>query len=145
MQRTQENPDMYNITYIGFHTCNDILKAPKIVTYSENWDSTLENSHPADSNVQNQQQNDPPIRSQSSTIVKQECHNDDTPSDLTDANLWSDLKDFELSNAKPALKMVSANADSVYSCTGSRSLDLDFGIFSSHFSTDFDFDESHLV
>lgn len=144
VQRTQENPDVYNITYIGFHTCKDTLKAPQMVTYSETWNSFLENSHPADSNVENEQQHDPPIRSQS-PIVKQECHNDDTPSDLTDANLWSDFKDFELSNSKSALKIASDNADTVYSCTASRSLDMDFGMFSSHFTTDFDFDDSHLV
>ncbi|TKY73954.1 WRKY transcription factor 70 [Spatholobus suberectus] len=138
VQRIQENPDMYNITYIGLHTCKDTLKAPQMVTYSETWDSFLKNSHP-DSNVPNEQ-HDPPIRSQS-PIVKQEYPNDDTPSDLTDANLWSDLKEFELSNAKPALKIASENADTVYSCTGSRSLDMDFGIFSSHFSSDdFHFD-----
>lgn len=111
MQRLEENPDMYNITYIGFHTCKDILKAPQMVTCSETWDSFLENSH-EDFNVPNEQkQHDPPMRSQS-PIVKQECLNDETdPSDLTDANLWSELKDFELSNEKPALKISSENAD----------------------------------
>ncbi|KAL2339487.1 hypothetical protein Fmac_007427 [Flemingia macrophylla] len=146
VQRIQENPDMYNITYIGFHTCKDSLslnlKAPQMVTYSETRDSFLENSHPDhdDSNIlpNGQQQHDPPVRSQS-TNVKQEYPKDDTPSDLTDANLWSDLKDFELSDVKPALKITSDNAD-VYSCTGSRSLDMDFGMFSPHFSSDFDFD-----
>ncbi|RDX68501.1 putative WRKY transcription factor 70, partial [Mucuna pruriens] len=142
VQRIQENPDMYNITYIGFHTCKDTLNAPQMVTYSETWDSFLENSH-HDSNVPNEQ-HDPPVRSQS-PIVKQEHPNDysNDPSDLTDANLWSDLKDFELSNS---LKIASENADTVYSCTGSQCLGIDFGIFSSHFSTDdFHFDENRLL
>ncbi|XP_027905300.1 probable WRKY transcription factor 70 [Vigna unguiculata] len=109
VQRLEENPDMYNITYIGFHTCKDSLKAPQMVTCSETWDSFLENSH-EDLNVPNEEQQHecPPMRSQS-PIVKQECLNDETdPSDLTDANLWSDLKDFELSNDKPALKISDA-------------------------------------
>lgn len=107
VQRLEENPDMYNITYIGLHTCKDTLKAPQMVTY-ETWDSFLENSH-ADLNVPNEQkQHDPPIRSQS-PIVKQEYPNDE--SDPTDADLWSDLKDFELSNEKPGFKIVSENAD----------------------------------
>lgn len=82
-----------------------------MVTYSETWDSFPENSN-ADLNVPNEEkQQDPPIRSQS-PIVKQEYQNDETdPSDPTDANLWSDLKDFELSNDKSALKIASENAD----------------------------------
>ncbi|CAJ1974539.1 unnamed protein product [Sphenostylis stenocarpa] len=119
VQRLQENTDMFNITYIGFHTCKDTLKALQMVTYSETWDSFLENSHP-DSNVPNeQQQHSPPIRSQS-PIVKQEYpnHDETDPSDLTDSNLWSDLKDFELPNDKPSLKIASENADTVFSCTG---------------------------
>nr|KYP53763.1 putative WRKY transcription factor 70 [Cajanus cajan] len=144
VQRIQENPDMYNITYIGFHTCKDTLNlnAPQLVTYSETRDSFLENSHPHSNIVSNEQQHDPPMGSQSTTNVKQEYPNEDTPSDLTDANLWSDLKDFELSNA---LKIASDNADIGYSCTASRSLDMDFGMFCSHFSSDFNFDENHFV
>ncbi|BAT78996.1 hypothetical protein LR48_Vigan04g123100 [Vigna angularis] len=110
VQRLEENPDMYNITYIGFHTCKDTLKAPQMVTCSETWDSFLENSH-EDLNVPNEQkQLDPPVRSQS-PIVKQESLSDETdPSDLTDA-MWSELKDLELSNDKPDLKISSENTD----------------------------------
>ncbi|KAJ1387528.1 WRKY domain [Sesbania bispinosa] len=133
VQRVQENPNMYQITYIGFHTCKDTLKAPQMVKYSDTWDSFLVNSHHGDeSKVPNLQA--PPI----SPTVKQEYPNDDTD------NLWSDLKDFELS--KPAI-VPSDNVDTVYSCTGSQNLDMDFGVFSSHhFTTDFHFDdESHLL
>ncbi|KAG5031655.1 hypothetical protein AAZX31_06G135400 [Glycine max] len=142
VQRIQENPDRYNITYIGFHTCKDTLKAPQVVTHSKTWDSFLG----PESNVPNEHYST--IGSQSQIVI-QEYPNDETdPSDLTDANLWSDLKDFELSNDKPAgLKIAPENADSVYSCTGSRSLDMDFGIFSPHFCSteDFHFDESQLL
>ncbi|XP_061356062.1 probable WRKY transcription factor 70 [Gastrolobium bilobum] len=144
VQRIQDNPDMYQITYIDFHTCKDTLKPPQMVTYSDTLDSFLVNGSHPDSKVPNEQ--DPPISSQDPTIIK-EHPKQETPSDLTDnldPTLWSDLKDFELS--KPAtipLKMASDNADTVYSCTGSQSLDLDFGVFSSHFGIHFD--ESNLL
>lgn len=136
---------MYQTTYIGFHTCKDTLKTPQLVTDSDTWDSFLGNSHP-DSKVPNEQDH---LISSPTPTVKQEYSKEDTLSDLTDnldPSLWSDLKDFELS--KPAimpLKMASDNADTVYSCTGSRSLDMDFGVFSAHFVTDFHFEESQLL
>ncbi|XP_027338982.1 LOW QUALITY PROTEIN: WRKY DNA-binding transcription factor 70-like [Abrus precatorius] len=126
VQRTQENPDMYHITYIGFHTCKDTLKGPQMVAYSDTWDSFLVNSHP-DSNVPNEE--DSPIISKSPNI-KRENPNDDTLSDLTDANLWSDLKDIEISN--PSVHLIMQ--------TGSQCLHMDFG-----FSTDFHFDGGHLL
>ena len=121
-----------------------------MVTNANGWDSYLVNFHNPDSKV-SPHEHDPPISSQTPTIVKQEHPKEDTQSDLTDnldPSLWSDLKDFELS--KPAItpiKMASDNADTVYSCTGSQCLDMDFGVFSSHhFGTDFPFvDESHLL
>lgn len=118
---------MYQITYIGLHTCNkDILTASKlVVTDSGNWESFL--NVPNNNNESNKVQNDdddddekvmmyggtsddPPLITTSSstttptTTIKQEYPKDqDTPlSDVTDnldpAGLWSDFKDFELSN-----------------------------------------------
>lgn len=108
--------------------------------------SFLVNSH-HDSKVPNEQ--DPLVCSQT-PIIKHEYPKEDTPrnhTDNLDPTLWSDLKDFELSKPTIGLKMTSDNADTVYSCTDhSQSLEMDFGGFSSHFiSTDFHFDESHLL
>lgn len=142
MQRIQENPAKYQITYIGFHTCKPttttLEEAPQaqMVTYNSDttscWDSfDLVNSQPDESKITSPTESqDPP---QSSLSIKQEYPNDDrttSPSDLItdnllDPNLWSDyLKDFELSKP-PAInirfKMASHDniADTVYSscCT----------------------------
>ncbi|OIV98074.1 hypothetical protein TanjilG_09567 [Lupinus angustifolius] len=142
VQRIEEKPHMYHTTYIGFHTCKDTLMTPQMVTYSDTLDSFLVNSN-SDSKVPNEK--DAPFCSQ---IIKQEYPKEDIPNDLKDnldPTLWSDLKDLEL--YKPAIVLSKVdNADTVYSCTDdSQSLDLDFGVFPSHFSTDFHFDESHLL
>ncbi|CAL0305343.1 unnamed protein product [Lupinus luteus] len=147
VQRIEEKPYMYHTTYIGFHTCKDTLEAPQMVTYSDTLDSFLVNSN-SDSKVPNEK--DTPFCSQIDPIIKQEYPKEDTSNDLKDnldPTLWSDLKDLEL--YKPAIllsKVQSDNADTVYSCTDdSQSLRLDFGVFPSHFSTDFHFDENHLL
>ncbi|OIV96880.1 hypothetical protein TanjilG_00462 [Lupinus angustifolius] len=145
VQRVQENPDMYHTTYIGIHTCKDTLKDPQMITYSDTLDSTLMNSN-SDSKVPNEK--DPSICSRI-PVIKQEYHKQDMPSDLIDnldSTLWSDLKDFEqYKSVIVPSKMKSHNADNVYSCTDFQSLDNDFGVLSSPFSTDFHFVESHLL
>ncbi|KAL5075352.1 hypothetical protein RYX36_014336 [Vicia faba] len=147
VQLIQENPETYQITYIGFHTCNAALHTPQMVTFSAdtNWDTFLVNSQPQSEEVlTNYIQQGSPIVSSERPIVKQEYPiNDDittTPrsvlaDDLFDANLWSDFKDFELS--KPDT--------SVYSCSESQNLEIGFGVFSD-FSNDLVyFDERHLL
>ncbi|XP_050877081.1 probable WRKY transcription factor 70 isoform X1 [Lathyrus oleraceus] len=147
VQLIQEDPETYQITYIGFHTCNATLHTPQMVTFSAdtNWDTFHVNSQPLSMEVlTNYIQQDSPIITSERPIVKQEYPNNDdsttTPrSDLTDdlfdANLWSDFKDFELS--KPDT--------SVYSCSESQNLEIDFGVFSD-FSNDLVyFDERHLL
>ncbi|GAU46463.1 hypothetical protein TSUD_402300 [Trifolium subterraneum] len=143
VQLIEENPEMYQITYIGFHTCKASLQTPQMVAFSAdtNWDSFAVNHHPHSKEIVVHQ--DSPIISSERPIVKQEYPNNDdntTPqrSDLTDNllednNLWSDFKDFELS--KPATLSFnnvapSDNADNVYSCTESQNLEIDFGLFS---------------
>ncbi|XP_054799522.1 probable WRKY transcription factor 70 [Prosopis cineraria] len=133
VQRIQENPDMYQITYIGYHTCKDIPKTPLVVTESGNWGS----SFLADSEIPNEEAKviDP---------IKQEHPKEETQtSDFTDScldpSLWSDLKD--LSEAAIVGPLGSDdNADTVYSCSGGS---LDFGVDDSvHFGSDyFPFDD----
>ncbi|KAE9604100.1 hypothetical protein Lal_00002295 [Lupinus albus] len=118
VQRIEEKPFMYHTTYIGFHTCKDTLNAPQMVTYSDTLDSKVPN------------EKDTTFCSQIIPIIKQEYPKEDTFNndlkDNLDPTLWSDLKDLEL--YKPAIV-----------------LSKDFGVFHSHFSTDFHFDESHLL
>jgi hypothetical protein len=35
VQKTQDNPDMYQITYIGIHTCNTILNNEVVLVNSD--------------------------------------------------------------------------------------------------------------
>ncbi|XP_045820094.1 probable WRKY transcription factor 70 [Trifolium pratense] len=160
VQLIEENPEMYQITYIGYHTCKASLQTPQMVAFSAgtNWDSFTVNPHSKEVLV-NYDQQVPPISSSERPVVKQEYLNNDdntTPqrSDLTDNlldehNLWSDFKDLELpkpstlsfNNVAPS----DNNADNVYSCTESQNLEIDFGSFSD-FSNDLVyFDESQLL
>ncbi|XP_061339210.1 WRKY DNA-binding transcription factor 70-like [Gastrolobium bilobum] len=143
VQLTQENPDMYQIMYIGIHTCKATPNATHLVTYSSTGESFILNSDP-DSKIPNEQ--DHHISSPSLTI-KQVYLKEDNSSDVTDhmldRSLLSDLKDFEA--YKPVimpLKVESVNTDS---CTVSQHLDIDLQVESVHFGTDFHFDESQLL
>lgn len=146
----EDDPQMFQTTYIGHHTCKDMLKAPQIVTDSLPWGPFLVNS---DSVIPSKQ--DHALSSLTRTI-KQESK-EEAPSDLTDnlsslgTSLWSDLKAFELSD--PAImspKMGSDNGDMVstmYSCTetGPLSLGMDFVVESVDFDGDFNFDDSEFL
>ncbi|RDX60869.1 putative WRKY transcription factor 70, partial [Mucuna pruriens] len=140
VQRDEENPNMYQTTYIGIHTCNASS------TDSTDWESYLVNSD-RDSNLPNLQ--DRHIISSPSLTIKQQFPKEETPTDVIDhkldPNLWSDLNDFQPS--KPTtmpLQMESDNADNEYSYTDSQCLLMDFGVASVHFGTDFHFDQSQL-
>ncbi|WJX40703.1 WRKY transcription factor [Trifolium repens] len=160
VQLIEENPEMYQITYIGFHTCKASLQTPQMVAFSAdtNWDSFPVNPHHHSKEIVVHQ--DSPIITSERPIVKQEYPNNDDNttqiSDLTDnllddQNLWSDFKDFELSKPAATLSFNNVapsddnNADNVYSCTESQNLEIDFGLFSD-FSNDLVyFDESNLL
>ncbi|KAL1337409.1 hypothetical protein HN51_032074 [Arachis hypogaea] len=86
VQRIQDNPVLYQITYIGRHTCKETLKAPQMTAYLLN--------------PQDHHQTPP-----TNAIIKQEYpKQEDTPSgeiiiaEKLDANLWSELKDIEITN-----------------------------------------------
>ncbi|KAL1290591.1 hypothetical protein HN51_059248 [Arachis hypogaea] len=111
VQRIQDNPVLYQITYIGRHTCKETLKAPQMTAYLLN--------------PQDHHQTPP-----TNAIIKQEYpKQEDTPSgeiiiaEKLDANLWSELKDIEITNPP-----TYAN----------------FSAFSYHFcTTGFHFDDHH--
>jgi hypothetical protein len=103
---------MFQTTYIGHHTCIDIVKTPQIVTETRGWECLLAKSESAIAVT---------------PTIKQEAK-EEALSDLSDnlPPLWLDLKDFPLSGP-----MGSDNGDVVstmYSCTetASLSLDIDF-------------------
>ncbi|KAK4277714.1 hypothetical protein QN277_015668 [Acacia crassicarpa] len=141
VQRIQENPELYQITYIGNHTCIDILKTPDVVvTESGNsWESLFAAESKFPKEVVTKVH---PIKQEHhhNHHPKEETTSDDFADSSLDPSLWSDLKDLsEVDDIVPALGSDNNNADTVYSCSGS----LDFGVVddSVHFcSNDFHFD-----
>ncbi|XP_031278916.1 WRKY DNA-binding transcription factor 70-like [Pistacia vera] len=129
VQRMEDNPEMFEITYIGNHTCKDLFTAPKIITDSDHpWGTT--GSHIVRS-----------LNSYTPTKIKQECKEETTQSDDISENLssldsvvWDDLVPFESSD--PAAAAVST----VYSCNKmpSNSFDIDL-------DREFHFDESEFL
>lgn len=133
VQRMEDDPQMFQTTYIGRHTCSDILKAPQI-TDSNLWETFLVNSDTMMMKIPAGKQ-DRALSSSTSTIKRESL---ESPSDLTEnisslgTNLWSELKAFEL--LEPSMmspKMGSDNGDVVSTMysgteTGSLSLDMDF-------------------
>nr|AGQ04251.1 WRKY transcription factor 57.1 [Jatropha curcas] len=118
VQKMEEDPKMYRTTYIGQHTCRDILKVPQIIT------STTQDSYPWESYMLSSDSKIPITPTYNATTIKQEYKEATTPSDLTDNLPSSDTgmwwKGFE--------------------STASQSLDMDFVDFDS----DFHFDETEF-
>ncbi|KAI9110726.1 hypothetical protein K1719_018164 [Acacia pycnantha] len=142
VQRIQENPELYQITYIGNHTCIDILKTPDLVVTESgnNWESLFAaESKKIPKEVVTKVH---PIKQEHHHHPKEETTSEDFADSSLDPSLWSDLKDLsEVDDIVPALGSDNNNnnADTVYSCSGS----LDFGVVddSVHFgSHDFHFD-----
>ncbi|XLR39003.1 hypothetical protein HN51_026165 [Arachis hypogaea] len=103
VQKTQENPIMYQTTYTGMHTCkstpNSNNNVPRLLVNSQN--------HHHDSKVSNEKDYYPIISPLTPTVT-QEHAKEDSPSDVGDHKLdpvWSDLKDFEPS-IKPSINLV---------------------------------------
>ncbi|XP_057724949.1 probable WRKY transcription factor 70 [Arachis stenosperma] len=97
VQKTQENPIMYQTTYTGMHTCkstpNSNNNVPRLLVNSQN------HHHEKDYY---------PIISPLTPTVTQEHAKEDSPSHVGDHKLdhvWSDLKDFEPS-IKPSINLV---------------------------------------
>ncbi|KAF2305780.1 hypothetical protein GH714_008171 [Hevea brasiliensis] len=128
----EEDPQMYQTTYIGHHTCGDILKVPQIITTQDcsPWESYKLTSN-SNTLTQMDHQHHPP------TKIKQE-YKEENPSDLTDnlssldSIIWKDLVAFE--SAEPGDLVASTEATS-------QSLDMDFAVNSIELDSDFHFDE----
>ncbi|KAF8028204.1 hypothetical protein BT93_E0952 [Corymbia citriodora subsp. variegata] len=126
VQKIEDDPKMYQITYIGSHTCRKITRAPQMITDSDPWES----SYPPSCNNSDTK---PLINSQQSfafcsandSIKKEEelaLVKEDTPttsSDLTDnlssfdSILLPELMGFESSD--PAAMYLSCVDDSQHS------------------------------
>ncbi|KAL2317569.1 hypothetical protein Fmac_031445 [Flemingia macrophylla] len=95
VQQYEKNPDMYQTTYIGMHTCN--AKPPKAThstIESANWESHLLNSD-RDSMVTNVYDHQSPTLTIKQDFSKRNTSSDDDVTDFKlDPCLLSDFKEF---------------------------------------------------
>ncbi|KAL9421852.1 hypothetical protein AB3S75_034178 [Citrus x aurantiifolia] len=135
VQRRDDDPQMYDTTYIGHHTCRDIISFPQIVAESSepNWGSTISTGGSF-------------VVSSSSSIpteeIKQECKEETTSTDHQDLSsldsiVWEDFVSFQSSDEPEAAAMVfSCNNNKMIS---SHSLDM-----YNDFEHGFHFDDSGI-
>ncbi|KAI4339131.1 hypothetical protein MLD38_024102 [Melastoma candidum] len=118
VQRMEEDPNMYQITYIGQHTCREISRAPKMIPDSDPWEFKS-----PESQIRNHHENGPinPF-----PCVKDE-HKDDSGSDLTDcaSGFNQDWHDFPMipSMASDDLPLWSFSDDGLQSFSNMSFLD----------------------
>ena len=148
----EEDPQMFQITCKGLHTCKDTLKGPQIIREPVPWFTYFANN-PPDSMWGNSKQadHDQALSSSTTPTIKQESK-EEALSDLTgnhpileydflNLRSWSNFNAFNL--VGPAImppKLGSDKGDVVSttdSSTETASHGLDFG---GHFDGDFDFD-----
>ncbi|KAK4579733.1 hypothetical protein RGQ29_029409 [Quercus rubra] len=84
VQRMEEDPQMFQITYKGLHTCKDTLKGPQIIREPDPWETYIVNN-PPDSMWGNSKQadHDQALSSSTTPTMKQESK-EEALSDLTD-------------------------------------------------------------
>lgn len=134
VQRRDDDPQMYDTTYIGRHTCRDIISFPQIVAENSepNWGSTISAGGSF-------------VVSSSSSIpteeIKQECKEETTSTDHQDLSSldsigWEDFVSFQSSDEPEAAAMVFSCNNKMIS---SHSLDM-----YNDFEHGFHFDESEF-
>lgn len=121
VQQIQDNPKLYQTTYIGHHTCKNILKAPQMIIsdYEHPWNSANNYNVVAGSH---DHLNISPDNSKSAAkedqIVKEEAPSDhdqdnasfDTTRDENSDSLWpNEFKDLELSDPSIGLLSLTKN------------------------------------
>ncbi|KAE8666542.1 Detected protein of confused Function [Hibiscus syriacus] len=137
VQRMDDDSQMYQITYIGTHTCRpDSFKAPQIISDSESWQSfkmvTFVNSDiPSNTTTMKQE------AKEETTVTTPTTPTTSGLTDLGSVIMWKDI--------------IGANYDdvvsNVYSSTEitSQNLELDLVMKPVEFEDDFQFDESELL
>ncbi|XVE90962.1 hypothetical protein DITRI_Ditri20bG0117800 [Diplodiscus trichospermus] len=136
VQRKEDDPHMYQITYIGTHTCIDSFKAPQIITDSESYMVTYGGSKTPTKRQYHHELNNPTTLPTAKQETKEEIT---TPSDLTDMEtiMWKDIIgggfEYSYENGYPSNEITS------------RNLELDFVIKPAEFENDFQFDENECL
>ncbi|KAK9290778.1 hypothetical protein L1049_008956 [Liquidambar formosana] len=151
VQKTEEDPPMYRITYNGYHTCQNLLKAPQIILDSTHRDSSVLLSF--DANIPEKQ--DYTFFTSSFPLIKQEYKEDIPSDDMThhqnqssssDYLLSPDLTTFDSSGPMTGLSSTlgSDHGDVISgmnSCTAStHSLDMDIMVGSVEFDDVLEFE-----
>ncbi|XP_022764430.1 probable WRKY transcription factor 70 [Durio zibethinus] len=166
VQRMEDDSQMYQISYIGTHTCRDSFRLPQIISDSESWEfymgskisrkpqhHHLNPSTTATIKQESKEETTPHHLNPSTTpIIKQESKEETTPSDLTDLDsvMWKDIMGGGFEYSSEPAGMGSDYGDvvsNVYSCTEitSQNFELDFLIKPAEFENDFHFDEIEFV
>lgn len=124
VQKSENNPSLYVVTYMGQHTCKDVLKTPQLILDSTsaelcvlNCESTMPRKHD-------------PVLTSSFTSLKHETIIAEKPIDLNQASSSpsSYLISFDHETFDSHLQMEFSMGDvasSVYSSTSSHNLDMD--------------------
>ena len=148
----EEDPQMYQITYIGLHTCKDPLKAPQIIMEPDSWETYIVN--PPDSIWGNGKlaDHDQALSSSTTPTIKQESK-EEALSDLTgnhpileydflNLRSWSNFNAFNLVGPAIMPPKLGSDKGDVVSTTDSRTETASHGLdFGGHFDGDFNFDD----
>ncbi|PON48597.1 WRKY domain containing protein [Trema orientale] len=113
VQQIQDNPKLYQTTYIGDHTCNIMVKAPQMIKDSDTWKCASNfKVITSDSSriIPNTSSKAPTILMEQGEVVKEETPISDSLSDSLSLgnteDLWPpELKDLELSEPSMGLLM----------------------------------------
>lgn len=134
VQRRDDDPQKYDITYIGRHCCRDIISFPQIAAenYEPNWSSTISTGGSL-------------VVSSSSSIpteeIKQECKEETTSTDhqglsSLDSIVWEDFVSFQPSDEPEEAAMA-------FSCNNKMISSHSFDMYSD-FEHGFHFDEGEF-
>ncbi|XVE86027.1 hypothetical protein DITRI_Ditri18aG0003300 [Diplodiscus trichospermus] len=128
VQRMEDDPQFYQTTYIGTHTCRDSFKAPQIITGSESWESYMVTSGDPKSPTKHHHHQHHHSDPSKATAVKQESKEETSLSDLTelDSDVWKEIMGSDYGDV----------VSNVYLCNEITE--------PAEFETDFPFDESEF-
>ncbi|KAJ9684050.1 hypothetical protein PVL29_016509 [Vitis rotundifolia] len=126
VQRMKENPILYHTTYIGHHTCRDILKAPQFIGGSyPGYDSN--NMVGSESKIPEEVQEMKPELMKEETVVSDLTA--DNVSSFDSINLWSGLE--ALDSSVPAMVTPRGGSDT----HGNQDQDVDSTMYSRNATT----------
>ncbi|KAK3407716.1 WRKY DNA-binding transcription factor 70 isoform X1 [Eucalyptus grandis] len=139
VQRTEDDPEKFHITYIGVHTCRDIMKTPRMLITDP--DTCVGESFPIKQELREEARSDltNDIVSSADLFLITALGSSDQPNDP--ASVSSERMGFDNANGEPAVPTVYPFGDDA----DSHALGMDFLRRSVSFDGDFSFDESEFL